>query len=407
MDKKRIFIAILFFLACIGIGYLLYRVFFYKAPVKVPSKSGVTNTQGQFPESGEGQISTGGEITTGQLPVSSGSPEITGQQAGQGQQLISKEKQIVDVAITSPAKDTLGQARYYNQTDGKFYHLVNGQPKALSDQVFYNVQKANWSNVKDEAILEYPDGNKIYYNFNTKKQATLPKHWEEFSFSPLGDKIAAKSVGLSTENRWMITSDPDRKNISLIESMGDNADKVAVAWSPNKQVIATSRTGEELGDDRQEVLFVGLHGENFKSTIIEGRDFRSQWSPEGKKLLYSVHSTRTDYKPELWIVNAEGDNIGSGRQMLSLNTWADKCNFSGERYVYCAVPSTLDAGVGFAPQMADNTPDNVYRIDLQTGLKTIIPMNDYHTISSLFTSNDGKTLYFTDKTQSGLFSLPL
>jgi hypothetical protein len=39
--------------------------------------------------------------------------------------------------------------------------------------------------------------------------------------------------------------------------MGENESKVTVDWSPNRQFIALSRTGDALGADREEVLFIG------------------------------------------------------------------------------------------------------------------------------------------------------
>ncbi len=401
MEKKRLIIALIFLLVCIGIGYLIYRVFFYKPPTPLGAPTG-TSTQGQFPQTEEGANLP--FSTTSTLPTAENLPETNNGVTTQPQ----RETEIVNTTLSGATKDSTGGARFYNQLDGKFYRVdKNGNIVALDDQVFYSVQKVNWSPNKNEAILEYPDGNKIYYNFDTKQQATLPAHWENFSFTSQGEKIAAKSLGLSTENRWLITSDPNGQNAVAIEPMGDNADAVNVDWSPNGQIIATSLTGEVLGDDRQEVLFVGQHHENFKSTIVEGQGLVTQWSPKGNQLLYSVFSERSDFKPELWIVTADPDHIGENRRLLGLNTWANKCNFSDERYVYCAAPTTLDTGSGFAPGLADNTPDNIYKIDLQTGLQTQIPLNNNHTINNLFTGSDGKTLYFTDKNQSGLFSVPL
>lgn len=412
-NKKRILFAIGFLILCIGIGYLLYWVFFGQktGPAQVLPQG--TGQAGQFPTAGQaGKKPTVG--TTGKLPTAGTTGgQITGRVTNitgtTGQEPTPKVSQLTSNYVVSAAPDNTGGSRFYNDSDGKFYRLQkDGTIKEMSDQVFYNVQKATWSPVANQAIVEYPDGSNIYYNFDAKKQVSLPKHWEDFSFSPQGDKIASKSIGLSPENQWLITSDPDGKNISLIEPMGENESKVNVSWSPNQQIIALSRTGESLGADREEVLFVGLHGENFKSTIVEGRGLQSQWSTAGKNLLYSVYSARDDFKPELWIVNAEGDSIGANRQPLNLNTWASKCTFQNERTLFCAVPVKLDTGAGFAPSVADATPDTIYKIDLQTGLKSEIKQdNENHTINNMFVGSDGKKLYFTDKNQNGLFSINL
>ncbi|HBU07114.1 MAG TPA: hypothetical protein DEB09_03435 [Candidatus Magasanikbacteria bacterium] len=407
MDKKKI-IYILAFIVIAGLlAFLIYRIFFYTKPeTLIIGPDGTITTTGQtglFPQSGEGKPSTTTSGTSGQKLPTAGTISPTSKRPGE-----RTVEKTVDIPIISATKDISGNARFYNDVDGKFYRLnSDGKVESLSDEVFYNVKNVTWSPVNEDAIIEYPDGANIYYNFKTKEQVTLPKHWEDFSFSDTGDKIASKSVGLSPENQWIITANPDGKNIKLIEPMGENAAKVNVDWSPNKQIVATSRTGDALGADREEILMVGLNGENFKSIVVEGRGIQSQWSTEGKKLLYSVYSERSDFKPELWIVNSYGDKIGSGRSYLNLNTWAEKCTFQDERFVYCAVPTQLERGAGFAPALYDSTPDQIYRVDLQTGIKTEIPVSEDRTITNMFISSDGKTLQFTDENEGGLFSIDL
>ena len=296
----------------------------------------------------------------------------------------------------------------FRSQDGKFYHVnAAGNVELMNDKVFFGVDDVTWSPANNESIIEYPDGANTYFNFDTGEQVTLPTHWEEFTFSNEGQQVAAKSMGLDPKNRWLITSDPKGNNIKLIEPMGENASKVIVDWSPARQVVALSATGESIGSDRQEILLIGLNHENYKSLTVEGRGLQSQWSPEGSKLLHSVYNGRNDYKPELWIVDSTPDTVGQNRKPLSVNTWADKCTMTNERFVYCGVPDTLETGAGFAPQLADNTRDDIFKIDKVTGIKTKIALNTYHTVESIFTSQDGKMLYFTDKNKSGVFQIPI
>lgn len=401
MDKKRILIAIGFFLLCIGLGFLIYTFFFKTAitpetPLETPP---TTSTTGAFPEAGTGGVRPVVTSTTN-LPTSGIRPgEQPGAQDNTG------VKQVITDTITGVQKGQNGM-RYYNAQDGKFYRLgPDGKPIPLDDTVFFNVQNVNWSPKKDEGIIEYPDGSNIYYNFETRKQVSLPKHWEEFSFAPGSDKIAAKSIGISNDGNWLISASPDGQNVKLIEQLGQNAAKVEVNWSPNQQIIAMARTGDALGNDQEQVLFVGQNKENFKSITVEGRGMTSEWSPTGSKLLYSVYSERSDYKPELWIVNATPGSAGTDRKLLNINTWADKCTFQDERYAYCGIPTSLEKGAGFVPDIANSIPDDLYKIDLQTGAKTQIPLGEGHVFESIFLGEDGQTLYFTDKNQSGLFQV--
>ncbi|MBP9731895.1 MAG: hypothetical protein KBD29_00325 [Candidatus Magasanikbacteria bacterium] len=415
MEKKQILLTVGFLGICVLLGFAIYWVFFRQAPVStVPPGTGTQTDGSLFPETGERDIPP---ITSGEGTLPIGGGQTGGGQTTGGiiqpnsinrpnsQPLITR---VVDVNVGSPSAGPSGNARFYNENDGKFYTLDrNGDVRVLSDTVFYNVTQATWSPETNETIIEYPDGSNIYYDFDSNTQVTLPKHWESFSFSEEGSQITAKSIGLSPDNRWLITSDPTGNNVSLVEALGNNASKVIVDWSPNRQVVALSLTGDEIGGQRQELLLVGQNNENFRSIEVEGRGLQTQWSPEGNKLLHSVHSSRTDYKPELWIVDASPDTAGANRKPLGVNTWASKCTMADERTVYCGVPTSLESGAGFAPEVANFTADTFYRIDTVTGIRTALQTEDSHVVDSMFVSGDGGTLYFTDKNQSGLFSIPL
>ncbi|KKQ40796.1 MAG: hypothetical protein US58_C0012G0005 [Candidatus Magasanikbacteria bacterium GW2011_GWA2_37_8] len=405
--KKNLFAgALLATAALIGIG--LYYLFQKTTPTAFKPRPVATTTPGALPTAGERVApivtTTGaGELVRGQAAPTGAIPQVTPSYY----QAKPVTQVTTDYALfTSTNKN--GGLRYHNAADGKFYRVTgDGTITEMSDQIFYNADKVTWAPTKDEAVVEYPDGNKIVYNFETKKQITLPKHWEEFSFSNDSSQIAAKSMGLSPESRWLITVNDDGTGSKLIEPMGNNADKVIIDWSPSRQTAAFSMTGQALGADRREVLFIGLNGENFKSTIVEGAGFEPQWSPTGQKLLYSVFSTRSDYKPELWVVNAYGDDIGSARQSLAINTWADKCTFAGDKVLYCAVPRNLPQGAGMLPELALGLKDDLYKIDLQTGLKTNVPLGDEYSIKNINFDSINNKLYFTDTNKTGVFNVKI
>jgi Tol biopolymer transport system component len=407
MDKKRIALICLFFISVLAIGYALYRVFFAPSTsVITPPTNILPNNQGanQFPNTPGSTNTRPGTVGNNQtnLPTSGGVYTNPGG--------VDSPRQITQVTndyISNASADSNG-LKYYNRQDGRFYRMsATGKPELITDQIFYNVSKVTWSPNQQTSILEYPDGANIFYDFASKKQITLPKQWEDFSFAPDGNQIAAKSIGLAPENRWLIAANPDGTDIRLVEPMGDNADKVTVSWSPNKQIIALSATGDPLGADRQQILPIGLNGENFRALTVEGRDLRTSWSPSGKKILYSVYNADNNFKPSLWIDRGDGENIGTGRLFLNVNTWADKCVFDDDRFVYCGVPQTLPRGAGFAPAIADSIPDDIIRIDTETGFRTQIATTEEHTINNMSIDSSNHTLYFTDKNISGVFSVNL
>lgn len=405
---KKIFIVVGFLAICFILGYLIYALFFKAMIGPEPGSEPVTDPSGVsgFP----GAIDGPGNIISGDPSSTKGEegykifPEASEIALGG----LTKTKSLNDSPSFEPTLSSNGEnIQYYNQDDNKFYKIDKyGETTLLSDKVFHNAESIAWSNNKNKAVIEYPDGANIVYNFDTKTQVTLPQHWKEFEFAPNSDQIVMKSMGQNEENRWLAIVNDNGSKVRAIEALGDKDSTVYPSWSPNGQSIAMFTEGK--GFDQQELYFVGLNGENFKSTTIEGRGFTPLWSQEGNRLLYSVYTTENEMKPELWIVDAEGDTISNNRQKLNIETWASKCSFANNTELYCAVPQSLEKGAGLFPELADNSIDRLYKINTKTGLKKLVAIPDQNfNISNLIVSKDNSYLYFTDKSTGSLHQIKL
>jgi Tol biopolymer transport system component len=171
-------------------------------------------------------------------------------------------------------------------------------------------------------------------------------------------------------------------------------------------VVGDFKEGKDL--DRSEIYFIGQNNENFKSMVVEGRDFRGTWSPDGSQMIYSVYNSKNGYLPELWISDASGDNVGNNRQNINLNTWADKCSFAGNGVVYCAVPQSLPEGAGLVPKAAADIADDIYEINLNTGARRMIATpSGSHNISQIITTPNANYLMFTDSKSKLIYRLDL
>lgn len=409
-NLKRVILILALLISATVIGFIIYFIFFLKVPVNqiIPSLFPATTTPAVLPPSGQAVPGT----STPSIPIGSTLPSagVIPQAPATSYTPTSPVTRLTTQNAGFPSlNESSAVIRYHNTADGKFYKIgADGKPVMLTDQVFYDVSKVTWAKNQDKAVLEYPDGSKIVYNFDLKKQTTtIPKHWEDFSFSSDGGQIAAKSIGLSPENRWLITTNDDGTGTKTIEPMGNNASDVIVDWSPNRQVLAFSQTGEAQSGYRREVLFIGQNHENFKSTIVEGFGFVPQWSTTGNKLLYSVYSQRSDFKPELWIVNSSGDQIGSNRQSLQLNTWADKCAFESDETLYCAVPREMPQGAGISPVVVANSYYDLFKVDLKTGLKQGINLGGDYSVKDVTYDKQNNKLFFTDSLQNGVFEVKI
>jgi len=285
---------------------------------------------------------------------------------------------------------------YYEPQTGFFYSITpDGEKKFFSDTAFKNVETVTWSPNNQKAVLEYPDGSNIIYDFAKKASVTLPAHWKDFTFSNDSAQIAFKDMRMDPENRFISITDTNGGAYRQIERLGNQDENVHISWAPNDKYVALFI--DSIDGSRSEVYPIGFYGENYRKFTVEGRDLRFEWSPSGDKLLYSVHNVRSDYKPTLWIVNTSPELLATGRNKLEINTWADKCTFASERTAYCAVPRQLEAGTGFRPDLASNVPDDFYKIDIVSGTKELMAQPLFSTtVNKMIISQDGKSLYWLD-----------
>lgn len=420
--KKKILLIIVFILIAILLAYLLYIVFFKPAPPEappeevppeeIPPRLPTTREEWErltIKERAERNLPlyeweealptppTEPEVPPPFLPEEV-APEISEvAQGGRTWVMLANDRPADFATLAGDGKNSL----YYDRQEGKFYKVTpQGERTLLTDDTFPDVQNVVWAPSKNKAILEFPDGFKVSYNFDTKKQYTLPNVWEEFSWDRTGSRIAFKAMGDYPETKWLSVARPDGSGFKAVEHMGDNADKVIVSWSPNQQVIALSQTGEPRGTFEHEVLFIGEYGQNWPGLIVDGRGFKPKWSSTGEKLLYSVYSPDTGYRPSLYLVNAQGQSIGTGKIKLDLFTTPDKCAFNkDDSFIYCAVPREMEFGVGLVPEVQVIEVDDFYKIDTSDGTVSFLAtgaMGGYN-VESIYVSDDESLLYFVDK----------
>lgn len=300
-----------------------------------------------------------------------------------------------------------GKGIFLSQEDGRFYTVgPDGRIIPFSDARFRGADDVTFAPDAKKAIIEFPDDSKVIYNFQTQKQVTLPSHWDDFDFSPSSQEVVGKSLGLDPENRWLVTFRADGSGAQQVERIGENADRVAVDWSPNEQMIALYQDGIDF--NRQRLLPVGRNEENFRATIIEGRGYVGQWSPTGDRLLYSVYSTETDLKPSLWAVDLSGERIGYDRIHIPLETWADKCALLDNERAYCGVPRSLPRGTGAFRAAAQGLPDDLYLVNYKTGATSrVAALDGDFSITQPTLTSDGRHFMFIDEITGKLRQIQL
>lgn len=414
IEKKKLFAAIGIVILTGLLGILIYKVYFApppEAPAPSPVAGEITPNQLVTSEARDKSL--------GEIPAEQGAGFVRPplETAAQVQQGAGGQVNVAVTTIVSNPTTALttgssgGTIQFYDRLDGHFYKSdEDGNKIAMSPETFPAVQSVTWAPNKSVVAMTFPDGKKAIYDFAAKKQYSIPSHWSDINFSPDSQQMAGKTDSPDPKLRYLFTSNIDGTNAIPVEPLGENGNKVIVSWSPNNQVIAFSRTAPALGGDRQGVLFIGKNGENFRQLTVEGMGFQPTWSPQGDRVLYSAHSGASDLKPTLWIDGGSDETVGAAKNYLGLDTWASKCTFLNNDEVICAVPdpNTLLPGIGFAPQLATNTNDTVYKVNIRTGLQTIVGKPDgNHTIESLSVSGDGSNLFMKESGTGEILKMQL
>ncbi|OGL95939.1 hypothetical protein A2258_01755 [Candidatus Uhrbacteria bacterium RIFOXYA2_FULL_41_8] len=385
---KRILGIITLIAVTILMGALLYFAFTAAPMIQqeptIPTDEGAAGGLIGAPEAGERtpvQDQTSGALQPS--PVAIGGPTFT--------------QRLTATVVTSPTLIEGTGIAFYNNQDGRFYKIdESGELIALSSAAFPKAESVVFADTADIAVIEFPDGTNIIYNFLTDQQTTLPSHWEEFDFSSDGENVVSKSMASDSSQNTLVSSSSDGSRTEVLTPLGTNTDKVTVNYSTNNSIVGFSQTGaSSLGFGRYEIYLIGSDGEESGNLIVEGGNFAASWSPTSTYLLYSVAWSANNDRPSLWVSSGTGD-VGSNRMNLGVETWVEKCTFKNDLSIICAVPDEATDASGLDHRLITAT-DSLYEINLKTGTKKLLgyPTLDMQ-MFNLSVSDDDSILYFLD-----------
>ncbi len=408
MSRFRRLLIIIGFLALIILTVLLFWYLFFRPLFTQPGAGNVN-----------GNVNAGGVLPN----VNVNRPQNANQPLARGIGVLPEPAAVANGNLTlagvvrehataaTIATDGSG-ILYYDSAQGRFVRFDPSTGTAtLIGAAFPDVQRVTWSEDSTKAVLEFPDDRKVIYDFTAQRQYALPTAAQNFSFAQESTVIAYKLLGATENERLLITANIDGSGARAVTRLGDNAANVQVAWSPDQQVVGLLRQG--LNAQQQEVILIGQQQENFPAITTNGRGFNGLWTPDGTKLLYTVYAEGTNWNPRLYLVQASGENTGSGTTDLGLSTFIEKCTFNAQgTHAYCAVPDALDPGSGILPELAASAKDSIFAITLATGdvRKIAQPVTDglqRFSIGRVFLSRDESTLYFTERSSQTVQKLRL
>lgn len=405
---RRTLIVLAFILTTAGFFFVIWLVFFRGNGGIVATNNGRQITNG-LPNPSNGNVNrTKPSSNVNALPATNTNVASADAVASGGATIAAAL--TTDDTRGATVNTQTGNVQFYDRTTGQFFAISpDGASKTpLTTDTYPQASSVTWAPSGTQAVIGFPDGSKILYDFNSKKQTTLPSELNDFSFSPQSDQIASKYLdNQDPENQWLVVSKPDGSQSQSVEHLGGNAGSVQVNWSPNNQIIASYASS--ISGNQQQIIFLGANNENFPAVTVNGRGFTPLWSPDGRKILYSVYNPLTNNNPHLYIMNGSVDALGTGLQDVGLDTSADKCAFAPSgTTIYCGVPYYYNPGSGPQPSLSAGVPDNIYKIDLRTGQVSLIarPVDQNKvqrfSVGSLQVAADESALFFTDATTGSI-----
>ncbi len=296
----------------------------------------------------------------------------------------------------------------FDKSQGAFVNIDNqGNVNPLDAFRFSDVRNVAWSPDRSSAILRQSDGTKTVYNFQTKQRLTLPSSWTEVKFTADNQTVVFKNSSTVNDGRWLATGNLNNGGITLLRPLGDNSNSVIVSPSPDGTVAGLATI--PIDGNSQNLYFIDSQGGISTPVQIQGGFVQTQWSADGRWLLFSTADTGNQFKPLLWLGAGEGPNRGNHTQ-LPLATTASQCAFAkNSTLLVCSVPSgPPQPGYGLSEGAIPNIPHAVMAIDLNSGkLQTIYTPPSPATLTTPVVTADGKTLYITNKTTGLLQSVTL
>ncbi|GEM_PF-5952648 len=354
-------------------------------PIQPPITTLPTAGQGTLPSTGPGSTTQPSTATTG-LKSFNFSEELFYAPSRSGDTLIA-----------------------FSPQRGSFVKIDNqGNVQPVGEFLFSDVLGVNWSHDRSNALLEQSNGAKTLYNLQSKAKLTLPNQWSDIQFGPNNQSLVFKNTGTTSDGNYLATTSLANDSLTLLRPLGDNADSVEVNPSPDGSTSAMATIPQDAVS--QNLYFINKNGELSPSVSIKGGFFQSQWSPNGRWLLFSTADLQDQFKPLLWLAAGTGTAQGQ-HTLLPVGTIAQQCTFtSRSTSLICSIPST-DSRSGYGISNSNNIPDvphHVVLINLANGsTKTLYTPPTSSVLVRPVVTADDKTLYITNRTTGQLESISL
>jgi len=291
-----------------------------------------------------------------------------------------------------------GNVQYYDPEDGQVYQVgYDGRnQEVLSPTKLPGFVGTIWSPDRQEVISEFVSGGRRifkYFDYATKRSATLNSAIQNVVFSPQGDRIAYFSR--TADEAGVVLAQPDGTLPKKI--LNTRIHQMELAWI-DQSTIAVVRTDAE--NSHRELFLLSIEG---KFTKLAGplSGLQARWSRDGTKALISYF----DESGKLQLAEILRSS-GTIRE-LAIEALASHCALtSSSTTAVCAVSQTPISLAAVEAQT--KTPEDFYEIELSSGSKKLLFSSGSRSarahVADMFLSPNEQYVFFINSFDEKLYS---
>lgn len=383
MPSKKIIIVVTIIIALI-IGTLLSYSFLLKKTAPTSSAPSATSTVNELGNSVE-VFSPTATITPAKIKLLSQEPVLNA---------------IID-------NNTV---KYYSALNGNVFRsgFDGSGTTIVSSDILPNLINVIWSPIdKTKIIAFFEEENQIkkfFYDFKNNQSKQLDENIRYVNWSLSENKIVYQYYNSQSGFNNISIANPDGSGWKNI--FETRIKDLIIEWpSANVLVLRTKPSGIA-----QSIAYtIDTSGKNFKKIIDNTYGLTTLWSPKGDKILYS-ETNGQGQGLKLKLMNIADQTT----RQLDFATLPEKCVWAKDNInIFCAVPKVIaDKAILPDDYYKDfiEFSDNFYKINLNTGQKTLLLEPDASTAlntSKLLLNENEQYLIFVNKKDGALYSLKL
>ena len=215
-------------------------------------------------------------------------------------------------------------------------------------------------------------------------------------FSPDGKKIVYQ------KNNGLFTSDPSGKNQRTLISDLKLRD-VVLKWPTTNNIALVSKPSGLIAGG---LWFLDVRNSIIKKITDNFFGLESLFSPDGGSFIYS-YTGQNGKSPILAVY----DKKGNSKIISNVSTLVDKCAWAKDLInIYCAIPKSWPEFAVLPDDYYKNaflTSDDIWKINTETGEKTLIFEYIGDISNLLLIENENPSLFFISKENQFLYKLNL